>query len=95
MDPYERTISRTVERQTRYLLDVIHACGPMAGHYLAQEDRRRDARQCAAIWSATHSVRRGTPGAWRRRCGAVLVRAGTRLQRVPTPRGAETQPSTS
>lgn len=95
MDPYERTNSRTAERQTRYLLDTIHAFGPLAGQYLAEEERRRDARQWAAVWSATHEARQRTPGIWRRRVGARLVRAGTRLQRVPTPRGAETQQSTS
>jgi hypothetical protein len=87
MDPFERVNPRAAEMRTRYLLDTIQACGPLAGQQLAADDRRRDAQECAAMWVATHSARQRPPGTWRRRFGTLLVRAGSRLQRIPDPVG--------
>jgi hypothetical protein len=80
MYPYETPHHKAADAQTRRLLDTVAICGPFAGHLLAAEERRQDAQRWAAIWAATHTARERAPGAGRRWLGALLVRAGGRLQ---------------
>lgn len=92
MYPYISSRYTTADARTRHLLDTVATCGPLfAGHLLAAEERQQDAQRWAAVWAATHVARERTPGTGRRWLGALLVRAGGRLQgaaaatRVPDP----------
>jgi hypothetical protein len=68
---------------TRHVLDTIVACGPHSAQLLALEERQQDAQRRAAIWATTRTGRERTPSAGRRWLGALLVRAGGRLQGAP------------
>jgi hypothetical protein len=80
MYPYETPHYKAVDARRHHVLDTIGACGPFASHVLAAEERRRQAENWAAVWTATHGGQVRTPGRWRRWFGTILVRAGTRLQ---------------
>jgi hypothetical protein len=83
MNPYTSFHPTAADAYTRHLLDRIANSGPLAAHVLAAEERQQDAGRWVAVWAATHAARKRTPGAGRRWLGALLVRAGGRLQGAP------------
>jgi hypothetical protein len=86
---YERELRTDAARTRsaagpREVLDVWRCYGALAVDKIAADERHEQTRQCAALWNTTRSVRVRRPGAWRRRLGTFLVRAGTRLQGLPS-----------
>src|SRR5262249_60678361 len=80
MYPYASSHHTASDAHTRRMLDTVVTCGPFAGHLLAAQERQQDAARRAAVWAATHAARERRPGTGRRWLGALLVRAGGRLQ---------------
>jgi hypothetical protein len=82
---YGESSRRAAAARRKHVLDTIVSCGPMAALVLAAEERHQDAERQAAIWTATRAEDVRTGGAWRRRLGLLLIRAGHRLQGARQP----------
>ena len=76
----DETSRRSAGARTSRMLDTLVACGPLAAHALAAEERHQQALHKAAVWAATDGAAAHQRGAWRCRLGLLLIRAGNRLQ---------------
>jgi hypothetical protein len=86
MYPNNTSYRKTPDAWIAHSLDAMHSCGPNAGQYLEAEERHHASMQLATQTPA-HGAHTQAPPKWRQWSGAILVRAGNRLQGVVVPTG--------